>query len=36
MTDVKAGVEYYLVSENLDEKELLEVAKSIGSVPVIK
>ena len=30
------GVEYYLVSENLDEKELLEVAKSIGSVPVIK
>ena len=30
------GIEYYLVSENLNEKELLEVAKSIGSVPVIK
>ena len=30
------GVEYYVVSNILDGKKLLEVAKSIGSVPTIK
>ena len=30
------GMEYYVVSNTLDSNELLEVAKSIGSVPVIK
>lgn len=30
------GIEYYVVSEILSEKELIEVAKSISSVPVIK
>jgi len=30
------GIEYYLASETLDDNELLEVAKSISSIPVIK
>ena len=30
------GIEYYVVSNILDGKKLLEVAKSIGSTPVIK
>lgn len=33
---ISNGVEYYLVSENLTQEELLKVAKSIGSQPVGK
>lgn len=33
---ISDGMEYYLVSSTLDDEQLLEVARSIGSIPVIK
>ncbi len=33
---ISEGMEYYLVSSTLNDEELLEVARSIGSIPVIK
>ena len=33
---ISEGMEYYLVSSTLNDEELLEVARSIGSSPVIK
>lgn len=36
ITWISEGMEYYLVSSTLNDEELLEVARSIGSIPVIK
>jgi outer membrane lipoprotein-sorting protein len=33
---ISDGMEYYLVSSTLNDEQLLEVARSIGSIPVIK
>lgn len=33
---ISEGMEYYLVSSTLNDEQLLEVARSIGSIPVIK
>lgn len=33
---ISEGMEYYLVSSTLKDEQLLEVARSIGSIPVIK
>ena len=33
---ISNGVEYYIASENLTKQEILEVARSISSVPIMK
>ena len=36
VTWISDGMEYYIVSDELDEKELIKIASSINSLPVIK
>lgn len=36
LTWTSGGIEYYIVSDVMNQDELLEVAKSIGTIPTMK